>query len=133
MPIRLVLHDLPHPLVAAGVVVATTRLPMDPPVPWAIYHLLEQHSVFPAKAALRVARCRLGILEGLNAGTWTVGIVDISEELGMTREAFALLSADEQEVHRGLVRDRFLEAGADAVIDGLHELPDAIEALNQLG
>lgn len=56
------------------------------------------------------------IREGKNAGVYTIGVVEGSSELGMTKEEYEALGEQERENAVRKVTERFLAAGADKVI-----------------
>ena len=67
----------------------------------------------------------------MNAKVWTVGVVMGSNELALTQEEVAAMSADELDARKAEVRRRMLEAGAHYVVDDITELPAVIETINQ--
>jgi phosphonoacetaldehyde hydrolase len=79
---------------------------------------------------VKVGDTIVDIEDGLNAGCWSVGVVDSSNEMGLSAEEFAALAADEKAARRHAVSQRFTAAGAHAVIDTLAELPALIDEFN---
>ena len=71
------------------------------------------------------------IKDGVNAKVWTVGVVMGSNELALTQEEVAAMSAGELDARKAEVRRRMLEAGAQYVVDDITELPEIIETINQ--
>ena len=71
------------------------------------------------------------ILEGRNAGAWSVGILTGSNLLGLTQEEYLAAQPEELEARKRSAADRYREAGADLVIDSILDLPAAIEELNR--
>ena len=67
--------------------------------------------------------------EGVNAGTWTVGIALAGNMCGLTEAELAALS----DVERGRIRDKataeLRAAGADLVIDSIADLPKACDEI----
>ena len=138
MPIRLVIFDRIGPsadgfrhLRDRGIQIATLSDAASP-TPWAIFRLMESLDVFPPSAVLRVGTAANEIVEAKNAGAWAVGVTDASCETGLGEAEFAAMAGDERERIREKVRSLFLDAGADAVIDSLTELTDAIDAIEGL-
>jgi phosphonoacetaldehyde hydrolase len=82
------------------------------------------------QAILKVGDTIADIEEGLNAGMWSVGVVTSSNEMGMTQEEITLLSPEELMSRKKNVRNSFLEAGADYVIDDLSEIGELIHNIN---
>jgi beta-phosphoglucomutase-like phosphatase (HAD superfamily) len=134
MPIRLLLVDGRGPIpsrdfselatllndrgIAVEVLAGSAR-----PAPWAIFRTMEAQGVFPPAAVLVAAASAEDVVEAKNAGAWAVGVTDALREPG---------SNVPTEEERNAMRAVFLDAGADAVIDAIGELTDAIEALNGL-
>ena len=59
------------------------------------------------------------IKEGKAAGVFTVGILEGSSELALSQEEYEALSPEERENRKEAVRKRYLEAGADAVVEDI--------------
>lgn len=60
-----------------------------------------------------------GYKEGKAAGVFTVGILEGSSELALSQEEYEALSPEERENRKEAVRKRYLEAGADAVVEDI--------------
>lgn len=56
------------------------------------------------------------IKEGKNAGVVTVGVIEGSSEMGLSREEFENLGEIERMARMKAVEERYLEAGADYVV-----------------
>jgi phosphonoacetaldehyde hydrolase len=100
------------------------------PAPWMIYRVMELTNVYPPTRVVKVGDTRIDIEDGINAGVWSVGVIDSSNEMGLSLAEFAKLPRDEMEQRREVVREQFIAAGADGVIDTLADLPDLIAELN---
>jgi phosphonoacetaldehyde hydrolase len=105
-------------------------VPAGRPAPWMIFRSMEALGVYPPAAVVKVGDTIVDIEDGLNAGCWSVGVVDSSNEMGLSAEEFAALAADEKAARRHAVSQRFTAAGAHAVIDTLAELPALIDEFN---
>ena len=84
---------------------------------------MEALGVYPPAAVVKVGDTVIDIEDGRNAGCWSVGVIDSSNEMGLTAGEFAALAEDEKEARRAVVGKRLSGAGAHAVIDTLSELP----------
>ena len=62
------------------------------------------------------------IKEGKNAGVYTVGVVEGSSEMGLTQAEYEALPDEEKEAKVRAVMQKFVDAGADAVIRNMGEL-----------
>ena len=69
------------------------------------------------------------VLEGVNAGVWTVGVIEGSSELGLSQQEYEALDPQQRQAACRKVEDTFRKAGAQFVIQNLSQLPDLISAL----
>jgi phosphonoacetaldehyde hydrolase len=111
--------------------VCADEVPAGRPEPWMVLRAMEATRVYPPAAVVKIGDTRIDIEDGLNAGAWSVGVVDSSNEMGLSEEEFAALTDDGRDAKRVAVRERFLSAGAHATIDSLTEVPALVAALNE--
>jgi phosphonoacetaldehyde hydrolase len=90
----------------------------------------ENLGIYPMQAILKIGDTIADIEEGKNAGMWSVGVVNSSNELGLTEEDFEQMDPKELETMKQVVRNSFFEAGADYVIDSLSEIENLIILIN---
>lgn len=106
------------------------------PHPYMIYENAVRLQVYPMAAIVKVGDTRADILEGLNAGCWSVGVAATGNEIGLSREEFDALPAAEKDARIAAARQELTNAGAHFVIDSVTDLGpvlDEIEALLQAG
>jgi phosphonoacetaldehyde hydrolase len=106
------------------------------PAPWMIYENAVRMKVYPLEAVVKVGDTISDIEEGLNAGTWAVGVTQTGNMIGMTVEQWTALAESERSMRLQDARQRFLDAGAHYVIDTLAEIDrvvDRIETRLQAG
>ncbi|ATI65539.1 phosphonoacetaldehyde hydrolase [Edwardsiella tarda] len=72
-----------------------------------------------------------GILEGLNAGMWSVGLAISGNEFGATWEAYHAMADDEKARRRTLAAEKLYAAGAHYVVDTLADLPAVIAQIDR--
>ena len=101
------------------------------PTPFMLFECMRQLNVYPPKHVVKVGDTIIDMKEGVNAGAWSIGILTGSNLLGLTEEEYKAMPAGELEKRKQEVRAKYLEAGADLVIDSISELPAAIEELNR--
>lgn len=87
------------------------------PYPYMVYENMRRLQVMAADQVMKVGDTISDIKEGKNAGVFTVGVVEGSSEMGLSQEEFAALSQEEKQQKKACVRQNFLNAGADAVVD----------------
>jgi phosphonoacetaldehyde hydrolase len=105
-------------------------VPAGRPAPWMIFRCMEALGVYPPATVVKVGDTVIDVEDGRNAGCWSVGVIDSSNEMGITTTEFAALPVAEKAARRGFVADRFRSAGAHSVIDTLAELPGLVRAFN---
>jgi phosphonoacetaldehyde hydrolase len=114
----------------ADSVVCSTDVPDGRPAPWMAFKNAENLGIYPMQAFVKIGDTISDIEEGINAGMWSVGVVNSSNEMGLTLNEINMLETTELEKRKNKVREDFLEAGADYVIDSLAELKELIEKIN---
>lgn len=100
------------------------------PAPFMLFECMRKLNVYPPKAVVKVGDTIADIHEGKNAGAWSIGILTGSNLLGLRKEEYGQMSAKELAVRKAEAAQKYLEAGADMVIDNIRELPAAIEKIN---
>jgi len=110
--------------------IASDEVPAGRPYPWMIFRNCEKLNVYPLMSVVKIGDTVADIQEGVNAACWSVGIIEGSSELGLTKVAFDALYPIDQGERMAIVRERFYEAGADFVINRFRDIPDLIERIN---
>jgi phosphonoacetaldehyde hydrolase len=105
-------------------------VPAGRPAPWMIFRSMEALNVYPPAAVLKVGDTVIDIKDGRNAGCWSVGVIDSSNEMGLSADELGALAPAELESRRAGIRERYTKAGAHAVIEHLSALPNLIADLN---
>ncbi|MFP4249232.1 MAG: phosphonoacetaldehyde hydrolase, partial [Armatimonadota bacterium] len=85
--------------------------------------------VYPAEAVVKVGDTVPDIEEGLNAGAWTVGVIESGNGVGLPRDEVADLTEDELARLSHLARHDLLRAGAHYTIPTVADLPPVIEEI----
>lgn len=97
------------------------------PYPYMIFQNMLELNVSSVDAVIKVGDTVSDIKEGKNAGVISVGIVEGSSVMALSKEEFDALSKEEQETKREATRKILKEAGADYVIDDIRGLLDLIK------
>ncbi|MCM3630156.1 phosphonoacetaldehyde hydrolase [Paenibacillus glycanilyticus] len=100
------------------------------PYPWMIYRNAEMLGVYPMHHIVKAGDTVSDMLEGVNAGCWTVGVIVGSSELGMTEAEVAACGESELAARKEAVAARLQAAGAHYVIDRIGQLDDVISHIN---
>jgi phosphonoacetaldehyde hydrolase len=106
-------------------------VPAGRPKPWMIYRCMEALSVYPPKCVVKVGDTVVDIEDGLNAGVWSVAVVDSSNEMGLTLAEFQQQSESELIARRRTVATKFQQAGAHAVVRSVAQVPELVAQLNK--
>ncbi len=110
-------------------VVCPDEVPNGRPFPWMVYQNMMNLNVFPVEAVVKVGDTLIDIEEGLNAGTWTVGLSQTGNLMGLTEEEFNNLSDEDQAAALEKVEEQLYRAGAHYVIEGIWDLPIVLEEI----
>ncbi len=100
------------------------------PTPFMLFACMREMNVYPVTSVVKVGDTIADILEGKNAGAWSIGILTGSNLLGLTQEEYDTMHPDELAQRKCETAEKYMEAGADMVIDSIRELPEAITALH---
>jgi phosphonoacetaldehyde hydrolase len=106
-------------------------VPAGRPAPWMIFRCMEALNVYPPAAVVKVGDTVIDIEDGRNAGCWSVGVVDSSNEMGLSEAELAALSLPELVGRREKIRRRYRIADAHSFLGDVRELPALIETLNE--
>lgn len=101
------------------------------PTPFMLYECMRRLNVYPPCSVVKVGDTIADIMEGKNAGAWSIGILTGSSLLGLTREEYEAMDPDELKRRKQIASKRYLKSGADLVIDSVSDLPAAIDELNR--
>ncbi len=96
-----------------------------------IYQNAAQLGVYPMPALVKVGDTLPDIEEGLNAGTWTIGLSRSGNELGLTERECHDLEPGVLAARLAQIEQRLRQAGAHYVVETIADVPpilDAIEA-----
>ena len=102
--------------------VCTGDTPEGRPSPYMIYKTLPQLGVWRAKNAIKVDDTEVGIEEGINGGTWAVGVAVSGNAFGMAEADVKALPADEFARLRTAAAQKLSAAGAHYVVDSVADL-----------
>jgi phosphonoacetaldehyde hydrolase len=94
-----------------------------------IYENAVRMKVYPLEAVIKVGDTVSDIEEGLNAGTWTVGVSQTGNMIGFTERGWRALPEGERAERLQYARRKFLDAGAHYVIETLGELDQVVSKI----
>ena len=106
-------------------------VPAGRPEPWMVLSNMQQARIFPPEAVVKIDDTKPGIAEGLNAGTWTIGLAKTGNEVGLNEKELAALPADDltRKVERAAVG--LAKSGAHYVVESIADVPPIIAEIEQ--
>jgi len=111
--------------------VCASDVPAGRPEPWMVMLNMQQGRVFPPEAVVKVDDTKPGISEGLNAGTWAIGLSKTGNEVGLNEEELAALSAEEVKCKVARAADGLAKMGAHYVVESIVDVPPIITEIEQ--
>jgi len=114
---------VPDNLVCAG------DLAAGRPSPLMMYRSFADLGVWPPSSVVKVDDTGVGIEEGVNAGTWTVGLAVSGNAVGLPLADWQALDAASQQALRVAATAKLEAAGAHFVIDSVADLLPVLEEI----
>jgi len=111
------------------VTICSDEVPAGRPEPWMLLRAMEQLRAYPPHAVVKVGDTAADIEEGLNAGTWTVGITKTGNYVGLDRDEFAALPAGEKADLVLHAADKLRDSGAHYLIGSIADLPPVLDEI----
>lgn len=99
------------------------------PHPYMIYENAVRLEVYPMAAIAKIGDTPADIEEGLNAGTWSIGVAATGNMIGLSYEDFHALSMPVREARLIAARAELRKAGAHYVVDSLAEADAVLEEI----
>ena len=104
-------------------------VPAGRPEPWMVLSNMQQARVFPPAAVVKVDDTKPGVAEGLNAGTWTIGLSRTGNEVGLNESELAALPEDEVRLRVARAADGLAAVGAHYVVESIADVPAIIDEI----
>ena len=111
--------------------VCATQVRAGRPEPWMVLQNMLNTGVYPPEAVVKVDDTKPGIEEGLNAGTWAVGLAKTGNEVGLSLAEVNALPAEQLAGRLNKARQELARVGAHYVVDSIAELPAVVEDINR--
>jgi len=102
------------------------------PHPYMLYECAIRMQVYPMSAIAKVGDTPADILEGLNAGAWSIGVAATGNRIGLTRDEFAALPESQRAARLAEARAELEQAGAHFVVDSVADLPQVLDTIDNL-
>lgn len=100
------------------------------PGPFMLYENAVRLQVYPMASIAKVGDTPADIQEGLNAGSWSIGVAATGNAVGLSYEEFQVLSAKERQQLLSNAREKLQRAGAHYLVDTLAELDPVLDDID---
>lgn len=97
------------------------------PAPWMIYYAAKQLDVYPLSTFVKVGDTPADVAEAHSAGVWAVSIVQSGNEVGLSQEDLAKLSAAERHAKLAAARAKLAACGPHYIIESVADLMPVID------
>lgn len=87
--------------------------------------------VHPVEACVKIGDTVVDVEEGLNAGMWSVALVDCGNEVGLPLNEWSALGEAERAARRAPAADKLAKAGAHYVIGALTEIGPVLDDIER--
>jgi phosphonoacetaldehyde hydrolase len=101
------------------------------PAPWMCYLNAVWMSAGPLWTMIKIGDTPSDIVEGLNAGMWTIGVTRTGNEVGMTAAEWDSASPGERSAALAVAERRLREAGAHYVAEGVCDCSGIIDEIQK--
>ena len=100
------------------------------PEPFMLLENAVRLQVYSLAAIAKIGDTPADILEGLNAGAWSIGVAATGSAIGMSRSEFQALPESERQSRISASRAELERAGAHFVIDTLDQLDSVLDEID---
>jgi phosphonoacetaldehyde hydrolase len=100
------------------------------PQPFMMYECAVRLQTAPLAAFAKIGDTPADILEGLNAGAWSIGVAATGNAIGLTRCEYQALSESERQRRLAGARTELEQAGAHYVVDTLDEVGPVLDDID---
>ena len=97
------------------------------PRPYMMYEIAVKLHASPFAAIVKIGDTPADIHEGLNAGSWTIGVAGTGNMMGLSQSDFEALSASEREERLAIASAELYQAGAHYVVNGVADVDSVLD------
>jgi len=97
------------------------------PAPWMIHYAAKQLDVYPLSTFVKVGDTTADVAEARNAGVWMVSVIQSGNEVGLSQEELASLTAEDRQQRISAARGRLAACGPHYIIDSAADLMPVID------
>lgn len=112
-------------------VVAADELKEARPYPYMIYKNAIELEMYPLCNVVKIGDTPSDVIEGKNAGTWTIAILKGGSQVGMSKEESLTLTSDLQNEKIESARSIFEDLRADYIVESLECVVDVLKEIDE--
>jgi phosphonoacetaldehyde hydrolase len=116
---------------APDTMVCADEVPEGRPAPWMCLENAKRLGAYPMSAVVKVGDMLPAVLEGLDAGMWSVGVALTGNEVGLSKADWDALEPADQAERRRHAYERLHGVGAHYVVDGIWDAIPVLDAIEQ--
>lgn len=113
------------------IVMTSTDVEIGRPYPYMCYRIAEHFQLKTLANSVKVDDSPFGILEGHNAGMWTVGVTLSSNEVGMNQSEVDQLSLEDRKQLIRKAEEKFSAASPHFLIETIADLPSVLQQIDE--
>ncbi len=102
-------------------------VPAGRPYPFMVLKNMIELEVSPVEAVLKVDDTLTGIEEGINAGSWAIGLAISGNEVGVPLDEWSAFSEEVKQAHRERIYPTMYRRGAHYVVDSIADLMECLD------
>lgn len=111
-------------------IVCVSDVPEGRPAPWMALEAAKRLGVYPLSAVVKVGDTPADVAEGLNAGMWTIAVVEHGNEVGLSLSELAALDSAQRDARLARARERLRAAGAHDIAETIADVPGIVNTIN---
>lgn len=104
------------------VTVCADEVPAGRPEPWMVFENMRQLRAFPPAAVVKIGDTKIDIDEGLNAGTWTIGLAATGNYVGRSSEDLEAMPAERRSELIAAADELLRRQGAHYVVETISDV-----------
>lgn len=112
-------------------IVCADEVPQARPYPFMVWENLLRLDVSPIASCVKVDDTCDGVMEGISAGCWSVGLAKTGNYVGLNEQEIKGLEPEEYSYLMDRSYAKLSESGAHYVIDDITSLPEVIDDINR--
>ena len=129
--LKIILSELKKQKFTPDIAYGSSYAKIGRPTAEIIYKIFSDLNITKGSSCIKVDDTIPGLLEGVNAGMWVVGVIFSGNEFGKTEDEFNKLSYKDKSKFRKMIKNKFKKVGADYVIDTIKDLPKVIKLIEK--